>query len=130
MSDDVNVRKTISQTHRQAALSYGGVAALSALLAGPLSGYFQTKGEAAAMDIKVASIQSMVADLKKTTDDNDKEAIRRQERVSDKIMLRIGESETRVTSSVDKVDKRVDRTDTRMDTLEAAVLGRARRSPN
>lgn len=115
------IKKTVPLTYKQAGFSAGAIATAAALLTTPLSGYFQTKEEAKPLEIKLAVIEAAQKDIKKTIDDNDKEAVRRQERSNDKIMIRIDQMETRMANTQDKTDRRVD-------TLEASLLSSKKRA--
>lgn len=110
-------------TRKQAAFSVSTISIVVGIIVSTLSGYFQTKDEAKTAEIRLAVIEKSQVDLKKLIEDNDKEAVRRSERVADKIMQRIGEAEARMTSNTDRMSSRVD-------TLEAAALSSAKRHIN
>jgi hypothetical protein len=58
------VRKTVSMTHKQAGFTAGGIAALTAVLVGPLSQFFQTKLDAQKQGTSIAVQASQIAELK------------------------------------------------------------------
>lgn len=115
------IRKTVSLTKGQAGISAASIAAVAALLVGPLSSVFQTKDEGKAAEVRLVSIERTQVDIKKTIEDNDKEAVRRQERSNDKIIARIQEAEARTATNQDRIEHRVD-------TLEASIINGKRHS--
>lgn len=138
MAEDVKppvedkIRKTISQTHKQAFISYGSAMALSALLVGPLSKFFQTKEDAATQAGVLALHTTQLNDLKSTQDKefaevkllisgNQDELVHKLERFADKVAERMKDAESREIIANQGQDRRID-------TLEQAVLQSARKS--
>lgn len=93
---EYKTRKTLSLTHKQAGFSAASIAALTAVLVGPLSQVFQTKLDAA----KVASTQDMQAqqlvELKLVLNENKRD-----------IIDKINDAVKGIASSVDKHETRI-----------------------
>jgi hypothetical protein len=90
------VRKTLSLTHKQAGLSAASIAALTAVLVGPLSQVFQTKLDAA----KVVSAQEVQAhqlvELRSILNENKRD-----------IIDKINDAVRGIASQVDKHETRI-----------------------
>ncbi len=104
MADEINneekVRKTLSLTHKQAAFSATSIAALTAVLVGPLSQVFQTKLDAAKVTAIQEVQQSQIGELKTLIENSKRDII------------------TKIDDSVKGVAKDVDRHETRIVNLE------------
>lgn len=124
MSDEItvdpnHVRKTVSLTHKQAGIGAGLVAAILSIQ--PLRDMFVTKDENKSTIVRLDKFEMGQRELKDLITKNEAEAVRRSERVADKIMDRIKEAETRTTANQDRQEHR-------MDTLEASILIRAKKT--
>lgn len=92
------VRGTISQTHKQAFLSYGSTAVLAAVLSGPLSKFFQTKEDAAKQGTSIAVQATQIADLKTAIDANKTDIINAVNSVMKPIAQEQEHHETRIVN--------------------------------
>lgn len=87
------MRRTISLSHKQAGVSAVSIAALAALLTGPLAQFFQTKEKA---DIVQSMQQAQVLELKSLMNENKRD-----------IIDKINDAVKSVASNVDKHETRI-----------------------
>lgn len=92
------IRKTVSMTHKQAGFTAGGIAALTAVLVGPLSQFFQTKLEAAKQGTSIAVQANQIAELKTTMETNKTEIIEAINSVVKPIAKDVDRHETRIVN--------------------------------
>lgn len=102
MADEITipeqVRKTISMTHKQAGLSAGGIAALTAVLVGPLSQIFQTKLDAQKQDNMIQVQASQIIDIKNTIEKNTGIIVEKLNDVVKPVAKNIDNHETRIVN--------------------------------
>lgn len=91
-------RKTISQTHKQALISYGSVAAFAAMLAGPLSHFFQTKEDGALQAQAIVMQSAQITDLKTAMDKNTNLIIEKMNDVVKPVAKDVDRHETRIVN--------------------------------
>ena len=98
MSGENTVRKTLSLTHKQAGFSAASIAALTAVLVGPLSQVFQTKLDAA----KVVAAQEIQAhqltELKLVLNENKRDIIDKINEAIKGIAYQVDKHETRIVN--------------------------------
>jgi hypothetical protein len=109
MNDQATTRKTVSLTHRQAGFTAGGIAALTAVLVGPLSQFFQTKLDAQKQDSNIRLQAAQLESLRATMESNKKDII------------------DAFNSVVKPIAKDVDRHETRIVNLEFIQMGGKRK---
>lgn len=98
-ADDSHQRKTVSFTHKQLGWGGGIIAALG--LVAQLKGTFITREEGMSQTQQLSDIRLQIVTLK--TD-----VTARIDRMADKIVDRIKETEERSVRNVDRLEKRVD----------------------
>ncbi len=107
-TEESKIRKTISLSHRQAAFSATSIAALTAVLVGPLSQVFQTKLDAAKVTTAQEVQAGQILELKNLIDSSKREII------------------GKIDDSVKGIAKDVDRHETRIVNLEYFQMKKGR----
>lgn len=118
-ADNSHVRKTLSFTHRQVGAGGAIIAALISIQ--PLKELIRDESKTTVKRLENVEITQI--EIKKLITENDKEAVRRQERSNDKIIDRIKEAEARTVSSQERIERRVD-------TLEASIMTEPKKHRN
>lgn len=95
---ETQIRKTVSLTHKQAGLTAGGIAALTAVLVGPLSQVFQTKLDASKQSGLIAVQASQIVDLKAVMEANKVEILNAVNNVMKPVAKEVDNHETRIVN--------------------------------
>lgn len=111
------IRRTISLTHRQ--LGVSGALLTAMLLLNPVKQWFFTREEGAAQSKEIADLkhdqEEQFKELRVFIVQGQEDQMHKMERLNDKIIERIKDSEGRTTQSDAKQEKRIE-------TLEQALL--------
>lgn len=119
MDDSVNdqTRKTVSLTHRQLGISGGVVAAM--LILNPVKQWFFTREEGVAQSREIQELRADEADhfkeLRVFIVQGQEDQMHKLERLNDKVIERIKDTEVRTQQSDVRHEKRIE-------TLEQAIL--------
>lgn len=122
-----HIRKTVSFTHRQLGLGVGGTIIASMLTLNPVKAWFFTREEGVAQSKEITELRRSQEDqfkeLKIFISQGQEDQMHKLERLNDKVIERIKDSESRAFQNDARQEKR-------MDILEEAVLlnGKAKRT--